>query len=239
MPEEINRIVADHLSQVLFAPSRDACQNLQAEGIPADQIHFVGNVMIDSLTHALPAAQRLDAPKQHGITPGGYVVVTLHRPSNVDDPATLRDLLDALCDLARERPVVFPVHPRTRSRIAVLGFHGNRRLRLLDPISYIEMLSLVASAGLVITDSGGLQEETTFLGIPCLTVRLNTERPVTCTLGTNRLVPPRGHDLLASARAAVAARPPTAPVVERWDGKAAERIAAVLCEGARFDSCDS
>ncbi len=233
MPEEINRVVTDRLSALLFAPSRDAVDNLTAEGVPADRIHFVGNIMIDSLVRLLPAARRMGARARHGLREGGYIVVTLHRPSNVDSPETLKELLSALSVLAADTPVLFPMHPRTRARVRTLGFRPTGQLRLLDPISYLEMLSLVASSRLVITDSGGLQEETTFLGVPCLTVRPNTERPVTCTLGTNRLVAPRRDALLDAARNGIHLR--SGGQVERWDGKTAERIVAVLCDGERFE----
>ena len=208
-----------------------------AEGVPTERIDFVGNVMIDSLCWALPRALERHVPARHGLREHAYVVVTLHRPPNVDDPATLRLLLDALLRLSRERPVVFPVHPRARKRLAAAGWplDGPGDLRLIDPVGYVEMLGLVAGAALVITDSGGLQEETTYLGVPCLTVRPNTERPITCTNGTNRLVPPRGATIIAAAERAVARRPPVRPVIERWDGRAAERIVRVLCDNARFD----
>jgi UDP-N-acetylglucosamine 2-epimerase (non-hydrolysing) len=252
MPEEINRVVTDRLSDLLFAPSRDAVDNLRAEGVPAERIHFVGNIMIDALLTALPVARALDAAARHGVAGNDYVVVTLHRPANVDDPATLAELMAALQELAAEVPVLFPVHPRTRERMGTSPpgtsppdpLSSTRRggtsrpgpgLRLLDPLPYLEMLSLVNGASLVITDSGGLQEETTFLGVPCLTVRPNTERPITCTQGTNRLVAPRRDAILAAVRDGRTRRPPAPPEIERWDGKTAERIAAVICEGARFD----
>lgn len=234
MPEEINRVVTDRLAELLFVPSRDAVDNLLAEGIPEERIHFVGNIMIDSLIRALPSARQLNAPQRQGVQDRGYVVATLHRPSNVDDAATLRELLEALVTLSVERPVLFPVHPRTRDRISHLAPPSLGDLRLLEPLPYTEMLSLVVSAGLVITDSGGLQEETSFLGVPCLTVRFNTERPVTITTGTNRLVPPRREAILRAARVAQDIGRSPAPAIERWDGRAAERIAAVLCDAERF-----
>jgi len=237
MPEEINRVVADRLSDLLFTPSRDAEANLQAEGIPAERLHFVGNVMIDSLCWALPEALERNAPARHELQEGEYVVVTLHRPSNVDDAVTLRVLLEALQSLSRRWPVLFPMHPRARKRVRALGVVPGHAgdLRLMDPVGYVEMLGLVAGAALVITDSGGLQEETTFLGVPCLTVRPNTERPITCAPGTNRLVPPRPDAILAAAERAVARRSPARPVIERWDGRAAERIVGVLCDHERLD----
>lgn len=237
MPEEINRVVTDRLSDLLFIPSREAGVNLRAEGIVADRTHFVGNVMIDSLCWALPRALERAAPAAHGVRGTAYVVVTLHRPSNVDDAATLQTLLDALRCLSRERPVVFPVHPRARKQFCATGVPAASEgdLRLLDPLGYLDMLGLVAGAALVITDSGGLQEETSFLGVPCLTVRSTTERPITCVHGTNRLVPPRCDAVLAAAARAIGRRSPTRPMIERWDGRAAERIASVVCDGDRFD----
>jgi UDP-N-acetylglucosamine 2-epimerase (non-hydrolysing) len=237
MPEEINRVLTDRLSDLLFAPSRDAVENLRHEGIPAQRTHVVGNVMIDSLVAMLPAARALDAPARHGVVPGSYVVATLHRPSNVDDAATLRCVLEALDALGADGPVIFPVHPRTHERIRGLAFEPSRTsdVRLLEPLGYLEILSLVASAKLVITDSGGLQEETTYLGVPCLTVRPNTERPITCRLGTNRLVAARRDAILAAARdgAEIRARPRVP--IERWDGRAAERIVQVVCDATRFE----
>jgi UDP-N-acetylglucosamine 2-epimerase (non-hydrolysing) len=237
MPEEINRVVADRLSELLFLPSRDAAQNLAAEGVPPERMHFVGNVMIDTLCWALPQAQALGSPARYDVADRPYAVVTLHRPSNVDDPAVLRELLDALTRLAGRVAVLFPVHPRTRKRIHELGHRpfGGHGPRLLDPLGYLDMLSLVAGAALVVTDSGGLQEETSFLGVPCLTVRPNTERPITCTHGTNRLVLPQREPIVAAAERALGRRSPARPVIERWDGRAAERIVRVVCDGEAFD----
>ena len=238
MPEEINRVLTDRLSALLFTPSRDAGANLVAEGMAADRVQFVGNVMIDSLCWALPQAGQRDAPGRHGLQGRSYVVATLHRPANVDDPTTLTVLLDVLATMSRERPVVFPVHPRLRQRLRTVGFAVERRgdLRLIDPVGYLEMLGLVANAALVITDSGGLQEETTFLGVPCLTVRPHTERPITCMHGTNRLVSPSRDALLGAAERVVARRSPVRPMIERWDGHAAERIVGVLCHEERLDA---
>ncbi len=236
MPEEVNRVLTDRLSDVLFLPSRDAAENLAAEGVPAERMYFVGNVMIDTLCWALPRAVSLNAAAQYGVQGAPYVVVTLHRPSNVDDPATLRGLLEALGRLARRVPVLFPVHPRTRKGIHALRVReANGALRLLDPLGYLEMLSLVSGAALVVTDSGGLQEETSYLGVPCLTVRPNTERPITCTHGTNVLVSCGREAVLRAAERALARRSPARPVIERWDGRAAERIAEVVCGEGRVD----
>jgi UDP-N-acetylglucosamine 2-epimerase (non-hydrolysing) len=238
MPEELNRIVTDHLADILFAPSRDAIENLRQEGVPAERIEFVGNVMIDSLKVALPAATALAMPRRLGLPTGGYTVVTLHRPANVDNPETLTELLATLSQLAADGPVLFPVHPRTRAQITRLNGGGTATMsgvRLLDPLPYLEMLGLVWEADLVITDSGGLQEETTWLGVPCVTVRPTTERPITCLMGTNRLAGPYREAITVAARGARTERPAAPPALERWDGNTGDRIAAVLCQGARFD----
>ncbi|HJU64778.1 MAG TPA: UDP-N-acetylglucosamine 2-epimerase (non-hydrolyzing) [Gemmatimonadaceae bacterium] len=223
MPEEINRIVTDRLSSLLLTPSRDADATLRREGEPDAEIVFVGNVMIDSLFHALPAARATGFASKLGVD-GSAVVVTLHRPSNVDDPARLAAICGALRELAEDRPVVFPAHPRTMQRLrdarADLG-----RVTLLEPVRYLEMLDLVERAHAVITDSGGLQEETTALGVPCLTVRENTERPITITEGTNQLVPDPSAlvKLTRDLRRSASARRP-----EGWDGRAGARVVDAL-----------
>jgi len=236
-PEEINDVLTDRLSEQLFLPSREAADHLAAEGVPAERMQFVGNVMIDTLSWALPQALALDAAAHYGVQGAPYAVVTLHQPANVDDAAVLRELLQALERLARTVPVVFPMHPRTRQRIRAHGLRlpDDGGLRVLEPLGYLEMLSLVAGAALVVTDSGGLQEETSFLGVPCLTVRPSTERPITCTHGTNRLVLPTRDAILTAAERALARRSPARPVIERWDGRAAERIARVVCDDERFE----
>ncbi|HEX5436182.1 MAG TPA: UDP-N-acetylglucosamine 2-epimerase (non-hydrolyzing) [Gemmatimonadaceae bacterium] len=223
MPEEINRIVTDRLASLLLTPSRDADATLRAEGEPPEEIAFVGNVMIDSLFYALPAARASGFRATLGVD-GRAVVVTLHRPSNVDDPARLQALAAALRTVAEERPVVFPAHPRTEQRLRD-GAISLGNVRLLAPIAYSEMLDLVQGAHAVITDSGGLQEETTALGVPCLTVRDNTERPITITEGTNQLVrdPADLPRLVAElVHPDIPARP------EGWDGHAGERIVQAL-----------
>jgi UDP-N-acetylglucosamine 2-epimerase (non-hydrolysing) len=237
MPEEINRVLTDHAADLLFAPSPDGVENLIAEGIPVERIHFVGNIMIDMLVHALPRAKELNARASFGVSASRYVVVTLHRPSNVDDPERLESLMGALKEVSDEATILFPVHPRTKNQLASMGFHanGNSRVQLLDPLSYTQMLGLVSAADLVITDSGGLQEETTYLGVPCLTVRPNTERPITCTHGTNRLIEPERVAIVTAARQALARRGGSRPAIDRWDGHTAERITAVLCDHATFN----
>ncbi len=224
MPEEINRIVTDRLANLLLVPSRDAIETLRLEGEPDHEIEFVGNVMIDSLFFALDAARRTGFGQSIGLTPGNAFVVTLHRPSNVDDDARLESIGRALSRLAERAPVVFSAHPRTAKRLAATGVSLGRT-QLLEPLPYPKMLNLVETARAVITDSGGLQEETTALGIPCLTVRENTERPITVSEGTNRLVPdPR--DLFDAAMGAT--RSATGRRPEGWDGCAAERIVAAF-----------
>jgi UDP-N-acetylglucosamine 2-epimerase (non-hydrolysing) len=223
MPEEINRLVTDRLADLLLTPSRDADAQLRAEGEPDDEIVFVGNVMIDSLFHALPAAKKTGYRAKLGLDDSA-VIVTLHRPSNVDDPERLRTIAGVLAEVARTRDVVFPAHPRTVARMRDAGIEM-AGVRLMDPIGYLEMLDLIAGAHVVITDSGGLQEETTALGVPCLTIRPNTERPITIVEGTNRLVPDPSQ--LAAALAAVT-KPVSPPRPEGWDGRAGERVIAAL-----------
>lgn len=220
MPEEINRIVTDRLADLLLAPSLDAAQTLRDEGEPEHEIAFVGNVMIDSLFYALADAKRTGFRESRGLARGQAVVVTLHRPSNVDEPDRLRAIGAALRQIAESRPVVFPAHPRTAERLAAARVDLGR-VCLLEPIRYLEMLDLVEGAAAVVTDSGGVQEETTALGVPCFTVRENTERPITVTEGTNRLVP--DPDALRVAVLS-AERPEKPPRPEGWDGRASERI---------------
>jgi UDP-N-acetylglucosamine 2-epimerase (non-hydrolysing) len=226
MPEEINRIIADRLASLLLTPSRDAGATLRAEGEPPDEIVFVGNVMIDSMLHALPRARGSVRRPEGEPRP---VVVTLHRPSNVDDPARLGSLAAALSAIAAERPVVFPVHPRTRERLRASGA-PMPGVRMIDALGYVDMLALVDDAHAVITDSGGLQEETTVLGVPCFTVRETTERPITVTEGTNVMVwePARLPALVRAARRELKPRAP-----EGWDGRAGERIVMALVERGR------
>jgi UDP-N-acetylglucosamine 2-epimerase (non-hydrolysing) len=228
MPEEVNRVATDRISDYLLAPSEDAVDNLRSEGYRADQIHLVGNVMVDSLLDNLERARRSPTLHELGLAPGGYGVVTLHRPANVDDPTVLLGLLHALDIVSAELPLVFPVHPRTRARLVAAGYDGP--VRLLEPQGYLRFLALEAGAALALTDSGGVQEETTMLGVPCLTLRDNTERPITIEHGTNRLVGRDPQRIVAAAREVLThgttpRRPPL------WDGRAADRIAEVLIAG--------
>jgi UDP-N-acetylglucosamine 2-epimerase (non-hydrolysing) len=226
MPEEINRLVTDRLADLLLTPSRDASATLRTEGEPEEEIEFVGNVMIDSLMRALPAARASGFRDQVGAN-GNTIVVTLHRPSNVDEPKRLAAIVRSLTQLAADHQIVFPVHPRTRQRLADLG--GNLgAIRLMDPIGYLSMLDLVQGAYAVVTDSGGLQEETTALGVPCFTLRANTERPVTISEGTNELVP--DPDALPNRVSALRGAARRGRVPEGWDGKAAERIVEALAK---------
>ncbi|MFD2234023.1 non-hydrolyzing UDP-N-acetylglucosamine 2-epimerase [Phaeospirillum tilakii] len=233
MPEEINRLLTDQISDLLFTTEREAADNLIREGIPPERIAFVGNVMIDTLLaqrrRAVPAAATLAG---HGVG-APHALVTLHRPSNVDDPATLAALAGALAEMAGLLPVVFPVHPRTRARLDAAGLTERLSaagLVLLPPQGYLEMLGLMAEARLVVTDSGGIQEETTALGVPCLTARDNTERPITLTQGTNTLVGADPAAILAACREVLATGGKAGRQPELWDGKAGERIAALLAE---------
>ncbi len=241
MPEEINRVLTDQICDLLLTPSPDADANLRAEGINEGRICFVGNVMIDSLFAQLERAKVSTVREDLGIAGKAYATLTLHRPSNVDDPQTFARLLDALEDIGARLPVIFPVHPRTRERIKEFGFAERvkrlENLRLIEPLGYLDFLRLYSGARLVLTDSGGLQEETTALGIPCLTLRENTERPVTVELGTNTIV---GTDTQKIVRAALAAlavplnKQDKLTPVPLWDGYAANRILAALLEKNKF-----
>ena len=238
MPEEINRILTDQLADRLYTTERTAEANLALEGIDAGRVCFVGNVMIDSVVfgraNARAANETLSVCNADPAVldyPQGYGVVTLHRPSNVDDPETLRGLLDVLGEVAKSIPLVFALHPRTRSNIERFGLMGSidpARAVLLPPQGYLEMLGLMATAKLVLTDSGGLQEETTALGVPCLTLRENTERPITVEQGTNLLVGRDRNAILAGVRDILAGHGKRGRVPELWDGHAAERIVADL-----------
>lgn len=224
MPEEINRILTDQIADLLFTHSAEADANLTREGVPPHKIRLVGNVMIDTLVHFLPRAEsecRVRRPER-------YALVTLHRPSNVDDPGNLREVLDALVRVGNKHrlPILFPIHPRTRQRLPDQA--RTAKLELLEPLSYLDFLCLQRHAAFVVTDSGGIQEETTFLGIPCLTVRENTERPVTVTMGTNKLIGRDYARLESEADQILAGRGKRGQIPPLWDGRTADRIADVL-----------
>jgi UDP-N-acetylglucosamine 2-epimerase (non-hydrolysing) len=229
MPEEINRIVTDRISDLLLCHCDDAARNLVAEGAPEDTIALVGNTMIDSLLRLLPAAHATGAVAHHGLEPSGYALVTLHRPALVDDPVRLTAVIQVLNELAESLPVILPLHPRTRARLGDVASGTADGLLLTEPLEYLEFIALEASARLVVTDSGGVQEETSALGVPCLTYRDNTERPVTISLGTNRLV---GVEPIALARAAHEALATPMPAergrIPLWDGRAGERTATAV-----------
>jgi UDP-N-acetylglucosamine 2-epimerase (non-hydrolysing) len=228
MPEEINRLLTDQIADLLFTPSSDGDENLIREGRPAKSIYRVGNVMIDTLVRLLPLAAARDSLKPAG----PYALVTLHRPSNVDEASKLRQTFEALEELSRQVSVLFPIHPRTRQRLAEGGmkFSSNGALRILEPLGYLEFLALLKQATVVITDSGGIQEETTYLHVPCLTLRENTERPITVSMGTNVLVGQDLQRLHAEVGSILTRGPRRGQVPPLWDGKAAERIAEVILQ---------
>jgi len=228
MPEEINRLLTDAISHWLFTSEPSGAENLRREGVCAERIHFVGNVMIDTLRAHLPRAREAAPLARLGLEPRGYAVLTLHRPSNVDDPERLVGLFAVLEEIHRELPIVFPVHPRTRASIEQRLGGRVPRLGLTDPLGYLEFLGLLADARLVLTDSGGIQEETTVLGVPCLTLRNSTERPVTVSEGTNRLVGGEPEVIRAEARKVLDGDAPHGRVPDKWDGAAAHRIVDVL-----------
>jgi len=230
MPEEINRMVTDVLSRFCFTTCHDANENLRREGISEDRIFFVGNIMIDSLLFYLKKAAGSSVLEHLGLEAGSYALVTLHRPSNVDDPETFRGIYDALIELSDSLPIVFPVHPRTRKMIDAADppFRNNPHLRLIEPIGYLDFIKAMKYARLVVTDSGGIQEETTVLSVPCLTVRNNTERPITIEIGTNVLVGTDGQKILAEARKVLGSGTRQHNIPPLWDGETAGRIADVL-----------
>jgi len=236
MPEEINRLLTDAISDLLFCTEQSGVDNLRREGVADEKVFLVGNVMIDTLLRNRDKAEASSILADLHLAAGGYAVLTLHRPSNVDDPAVFGRLLDALEVVQRDMPVVFPVHPRTRNNLAATGSPLGPRvkamgnLRLIDPAGYLDFLKLMASARIVLTDSGGIQEETTILQVPCLTLRENTERPVTAEVGSNRVVGTDPETIIAAYRDVLAGRCRTPQTPPLWDGRAAERIAAILVE---------
>ncbi len=234
MPEEINRIVTDALADLLFTSEKGAEDNLTREGIAREKIHFVGNVMIDSLLHSLKRAEQSSILELYQITPGQYAVLTLHRPSNVDEQDALISILDALDKIQKWIPIVFPMHPRTKARIESFELSSRvakmEHLFVTPPLGYLDFIRLFSKSRFVLTDSGGLQEETTALGIPCITLRENTERPITVTEGTNMLVGSDREALLSETRAILEGEGKSGRIPELWDGKAAERIVSVIRE---------
>jgi UDP-N-acetylglucosamine 2-epimerase (non-hydrolysing) len=240
MPEEINRLCTDAIADILFTTDRIADTNLAREGVSLDRIHFVGNVLIDSLlAHRTVAAGRRYG-EEIGLRPGAYGVLTLHRPSNVDEPERLREIFGALSEIAAGLPILFPMHPRTRKRVEKLGLRDiaatpspSGGIYLTEPLGYVDFLSLTMHARLVLTDSGGLQEETTILNIPCVTLRENTERPITITEGTNRLGGTKRDSILSAVAEAMNMPSTQRRVPEKWDGRAASRIANTLATMGR------
>jgi len=232
MPEEVNRVVTDAISDLLFTPSRDGDQNLLREGIPADRIHFVGNVMIDSLLEQLPKTETRNTLRQCGVEVGKFATLTLHRPANVDDPQVFSGIVEVMAELSRELDIIWPVHPRARKMLEDPRLAGLLKdapgLKLTGPLGYVDMLTLNRNAKLVLTDSGGLQEEATVLGVPCITLRENTERPVTVESGANRVVGNRPMGIRAGVRSVLNGNECSIRIPEFWDGKAAGRIVDVL-----------
>jgi UDP-N-acetylglucosamine 2-epimerase (non-hydrolysing) len=237
MPEEINRIVTDAVSELFFTTSYNANENLRRESVPEAKIHLVGNVMIDTLNRHRKRAASLGMPSRIGVKPHNYALITLHRPSNVDDPGVLEGILDALTEIQGQLPSLFPIHPRTRRRIEEFGLQRRLvaapNLHLLEPLGYLEFLGLMMEARLVLTDSGGIQEETTILGVPCLTLRDSTERPVTVTEGTNELVGNTPKRILCAVERALRGQHKTGRIPYLWDGHAAERVVRILADQGR------
>jgi UDP-N-acetylglucosamine 2-epimerase (non-hydrolysing) len=240
MPEEINRLLTDSISDLLLVSEPSGVENLKREGVADEKVHFVGNVMIDTLMRHRDRAGQSSILETMKLQRGRYAVVTLHRPSNVDDPGTLGSIFDGFAKIAKDMPIVFPMHPRTRKNIGAMGLEGRMtaisNLMTPEPLGYLDFLKLMADSAIVLSDSGGVQEETTILGVPCLTLRLNTERPVTITEGTNRLTRPEAGELVTSYREQLARfkdrNSASAPRPALWDGKAAERIAQVFLNHA-------
>ncbi|MGB5744318.1 MAG: UDP-N-acetylglucosamine 2-epimerase (non-hydrolyzing) [Sedimenticolaceae bacterium] len=237
MPEEINRVLTDQISDLLFTTEAEGANNLLHEGVASEKIHFVGNVMIDTLLanrgHAVPAEETLAKIPAFKRDVSGFGVLTLHRPSNVDDPAVLKRLLESLTQIAQRLPLVFPIHPRTRARVEDAGLApllDSPRIGLVEPLGYLQLLGLMAEARLVLTDSGGLQEETTALGVPCITLRENTERPITVEQGTNTVVGTDPIKIRACFDDIMANGGKAGRIPELWDGRAAERIAQVISD---------
>ncbi|MBP47677.1 MAG: UDP-N-acetylglucosamine 2-epimerase (non-hydrolyzing) [Myxococcales bacterium] len=233
MPEEINRILTDNCSDLLLTPSADGDDNLLAEGFEPWRIVRVGNLMIDSLRKNIDRAQRLQVPESLGLIPGSYAVATLHRPSNVDEPEQLAKLFAALGEVSRDMAVLFPIHPRTRARVEAASLPVADGLQLVEPLGYLQFLGVMANCKLMITDSGGIQEETTALGIPCLTIRDNTERPITVDEGTNTLLGSEAGRIVPAVREILKTGGKSGRIPDGWDGHAAQRVADVVEGGFR------
>lgn len=240
MPEEINRLLTDALADYLFTPSEDGDANLLREGVPLERIFRVGNVMIDTLLRHRARAVQIAPLASWGLRPAHYAVLTLHRPSNVDDPAVLRGLLETLLLVQEQLPIVFPVHPRTRQRLQAFGLNDMLKrasqLHVIEPLGYFEFLGLMAQAGIVLTDSGGIQEETTVLGVPCLTLRENTERPITVTHGTNQIVGLDQARILGAVAKILEEGLPPHRIPPLWDGRAAQRIVEAMMSPGKHQS---
>ena len=235
MPEEINRVLTDAISDLLLVSEESGIENLRREGIPDDRVRFVGNVMIDTLIEHRQRAAASSILEHLGLAPRRYVLVTLHRPSNVDDEKVLNDIVDALAEISKETCVVFVVHPRTRQRLQTAAALGTKlsqapNLRLIDPLGYLDFMKMMSEATAVLTDSGGIQEETTILQVPCFTLRKNTERPVTIKQGTNQLVEPDTSSILTAWQLQKTRSAPPFSMPELWDGRAAERVTKCLLE---------
>lgn len=241
MPEEINRLCTDVLCDFLFTTDDLADENLKAEGVPTEKINFVGNVMIDTLHKHRDMAKALGLIEKWGLKKGEYATLTLHRPSNVDDADTFRGIIEALVTIAKEVPIIFPIHPRTRKMAEKFGLMDLlttgteiRGVWVTEPLGYLDFLHLNMNARMVLTDSGGLQEETTVLGVPCLTIRHNTERPITCTTGTNLLVGNNKEKILLAASQVLRGEARPGKIPEKWDGKAADRIVEILLDRHKY-----
>ena len=234
MPEEINRVLTDAISDLLFCTEQAGVDNLRREGVAEEKIRLVGNVMIDTLLKNREKAELTRVLEEFGLDPRSYAVATLHRPANVDDPAALAGLVEVLDAVQSDMPLILPIHPRTRDHLCAGGLMARvgamANLRLLDPIGYLEFLKLIANARIVLTDSGGIQEETTILKIPCLTLRENTERPVTCQMGSNRVVGVKPDGIIRAYREAMQNEGRASSVPPLWDGRAAERIVDILSQ---------
>ncbi len=232
MPEEINRILTDSISDLLFITEQSGIDNLAKEGIPSDKIHMVGNVMIDSLIEHLKASEALTVLEENNLEPNGYALVTLHRPSNVDNPEILQQILDTFETVQKDLPIFFPIHPRTRKNLEKFGLLDKveqmQNIQLVDPIGYLAFLRLMSKARLVLTDSGGIQEETTYLGIPCITLRENTERPITVELGTNKLIGVQPDAILKAYQETMNGDQKQHSIPPLWDGEASKRIVEVF-----------